>query len=135
MGGGFAVAGEAEGAEVVEVALAAAFGYREDVVGVPKGAAAGDGLHAVEAQAGLPGLAAGTFQGSVNGDSIGLAGLAEAAVAGEDLVAEVAGVGAETVLVDAVIGAEGAAAFWRGFRARTSGRGAGRFPPGGGFAV
>ena len=35
---------------------------------------------------------------------------ADAAVAGEDLVAEVAGVGAETPLVDAVVGAEGAAA-------------------------
>jgi hypothetical protein len=29
------MAEEAEGTEVVEVALATAFGYREDVVGVP----------------------------------------------------------------------------------------------------
>jgi hypothetical protein len=35
LGGGFAVAEEAESAEVVEVALAAAFGYGADVVGVP----------------------------------------------------------------------------------------------------
>ena len=35
LGGGFAVAEETEGAEVVEVALAAAFGYGADVVGVP----------------------------------------------------------------------------------------------------
>jgi hypothetical protein len=35
LGGGFAVAEEAEGAEVVEVALATAFGYGADVVGVP----------------------------------------------------------------------------------------------------
>ena len=48
MRGGFAVAGEAEGAQVVEVALAAAFGYGADVVGVPERAAGGDGLHAVE---------------------------------------------------------------------------------------
>ena len=34
-GGGFAVAEDAEGAEIVEVALAAAFGYGADVVGVP----------------------------------------------------------------------------------------------------
>ena len=40
---------------------------------------------------------------------------ADAAVAGEDLVAEVAGVGAETPLVDAVVGAEGAAAFGEDF--------------------
>jgi hypothetical protein len=35
LSGGFAVAEETEGAEVVEVALAAAFGYGADVVGVP----------------------------------------------------------------------------------------------------
>jgi hypothetical protein len=35
LGGGFAVAEEAECAEVVEVALAAAFGYGADVVSVP----------------------------------------------------------------------------------------------------
>ena len=35
LGGGFAVAEETEGAEIVEVALAAAFGYGADVVGVP----------------------------------------------------------------------------------------------------
>ena len=34
-GGGFAVAEEAEGAEIVEVALASAFGYGADVVRVP----------------------------------------------------------------------------------------------------
>ena len=49
LGGGFAVAGQAEGAEVVEVALASSFGYGEDVVGVPEGAASGDGFHAVDA--------------------------------------------------------------------------------------
>ena len=35
LGGGFAVAEETEGAEIVEIALAAAFGYRANVVGVP----------------------------------------------------------------------------------------------------
>jgi hypothetical protein len=35
LGGGFAVAEETEGAEIVEVALASAFGYGADVVGVP----------------------------------------------------------------------------------------------------
>ncbi len=44
-----------------------------------------------------------------------LADGADAAVAGEDLVAEVAGVGAETPLVDAVVAAEGAAAFGEDF--------------------
>ena len=40
---------------------------------------------------------------------------ADAVVAREDLVAEVAGVGAETPLVDAVVAAEGAAAFGEDF--------------------
>jgi hypothetical protein len=35
LGGGFAVAEETEGTEVVEVALASAFGYGADVVSVP----------------------------------------------------------------------------------------------------
>ena len=109
MGGGFAVAEEAEGAEVVEVALAAAFGDGADVVGVPEGAAGGDGLHAVEMQAGGAGGAAGSFEGVVGGDGVDVTDGADAAVAGEDLVAEIAGVGAETPLVDTVVAAEGAA--------------------------
>jgi hypothetical protein len=105
------VAEPAANAEVVEVALASAFGYGADVVGVPEGAAAGDGLHAVEAEASGAGGASGTAEGGVDGDGVGLTDGADAAVAGEDVVAEVAGVGAETPLVDAVVGAEGAAAF------------------------
>jgi hypothetical protein len=103
------VAEEAEGTEVIEVALAAAFGYGEDVVGVPEGAAGGDGFEAVEAQASDTAGTAGPFEGRVGGDGVDVADGAEAAVAGEDLVAEVAGVGAETPLVDTVAGAEGAA--------------------------
>jgi hypothetical protein len=115
LGGGFAVAEEAEGAEVVEVALAAAFGYRADVVGVPEAAAGGDGLHAVEMQAGDACEAAGSLEGVVGGDGVDVADGANAAVAAKDLVAEVAGVGAETPLVDAVVAAEGAAAFGEDF--------------------
>jgi hypothetical protein len=111
----FAVAGEAEGAEVIEVALATAFGDGADVIGVPEGAAGGDGSHAVEGESGGAGGAAGTFEGVVDGDGIGLTGGADATVAGEDLFAEVAGVGAKTPLVDAVVGAEGAAAFGEDF--------------------
>jgi hypothetical protein len=44
-----------------------------------------------------------------------LADSADAAVAGEDLIAQVAGIGAETPLVDAVVGTEGAAAFGEDF--------------------
>ena len=105
------MAEEAEGAEVVEVALAAAFGYGANVVGVPKAAAGGDGLHAVEMEACGAGGAAGSFEGVVGGDGVDATDGADAAIAGEDLVAKVAGVGAETPLVDAVVAAEGAATF------------------------
>jgi hypothetical protein len=115
LGGGFAVAEEAQGAEVVEVALSAAFGYGADVVGVPEAASCGDGLHAVEAEAGAAGEASGSFEGVVGRDSVDGADGADAAVAGEDLIAEVAGVGAETPLVDAVVTAESAAAFGQDF--------------------
>jgi hypothetical protein len=104
------VAEEAKGAEVVESALAAAFGDREDVVGVPEGAAGGDRLEAVEAQAGEAARATGLFESSVDGDGVDAADGADSVVAREDLVTEIAGVGAETPLVDAVVGAEGTAA-------------------------
>jgi hypothetical protein len=110
LGCGFAVAEETESAEIVEVALAAAFGYGSDVVGVPKATASRDGLHPVEMEAGGAGGSAGSFEGVVGRDGVYRADGAYAVVAGEDLIAEVAGIGAETPLVDAVIAAEGAAA-------------------------
>jgi hypothetical protein len=61
------------------------------------------------------GWASGSFESVPGGDGVDLADGADAAVSGEDLVAEVAGVGAETPLVDAVVGAEGAAAFGEDF--------------------
>ncbi len=113
--GGFAVAEETEGSEVVEVALASAFGYGANVVGIPQAAAGSDGLHAIEAEAGGSGWASGSFEGVEGGDGVDVADGADSAVASEDLVAEVAGVGAETPLVDAVVGTEGAAAFGEDF--------------------
>jgi hypothetical protein len=88
------VAEETEGAEVVEVALTSAFGYGADVVGVPQAAAGCDGLHAIEAEAGGSGWASDSLEGVVGGDGVDLADGADSVVAGEDLVAEVAGVGA-----------------------------------------
>jgi hypothetical protein len=116
LGGGLTVAEEAEGSEVVEVALAAAFGYGPDVVGVPEGSASGDGGHAVEAEASDAGGAAGSLEGAVGGEGVDVAGGADAVVAGVDLIAEVAGVGAETPLMDAVFAAVGAAAFDKDFK-------------------
>ena len=105
------MAEEAEGAEVVEVALAAAFGYGADVVSVPEAATGGDGFHAVETQACRSGWASGSFECVVGGYGVDVADGADASVAGEDLIAKITGVGAETPLVDAVVAAEGAAAF------------------------
>ena len=86
------------------------------MVGVPEGAAGGDGLHAVERETCDAGFAAGSLERAVDGDGVGLAEVADASVAGEDLIAKVAGVGAETPLVDAEIGTEGAAAFGEDFQ-------------------
>jgi hypothetical protein len=66
-------------------------------------------------QAGSAGWTAGSFEGVVGSDGIDVADGTDATVAGKDLVAEVAGVGAETPLVDAVIAAEGAATFGEDF--------------------
>ena len=66
-------------------------------------------------EAGGSGGAAGSFECVVGGDGVYRAYGADAAVAGEDLVAQVAGVGAETPLVDTVVAAEGAAAFDHNF--------------------
>ena len=103
LGGGFAVARQAKGAKVVEVALPSPFCDREDVVGVPQGAAACDRLHAVERQPRGAGIPTRAFQCGIDGDRIPLARLADAAVAGKDLVAEVAGVGAQAMLMHAEV--------------------------------
>jgi hypothetical protein len=101
---------KAEGSNVVEVALTAPFYNRQDVIGIPEAAARGDGLHAVEAQSCDARGASRALEGRVDCDGVGVADSADAAVAGEDLIAEVARVGAEAPLVDAIVAAEGAAA-------------------------
>jgi hypothetical protein len=62
-------------------------------------------------QTGGAGGASGSLECVVGGDGVYRADGADAAVAGEDLIAKVAGIGAETPLVDAVFRAEGATAF------------------------
>lgn len=109
------MARQTEGANVVQVTLPAALGHGSDVVGVPERAAGCDGLHTVEGESGDAGFAAGSFERGIDGYRIRLAELADASVAGEDLIAEVAGIGAQTPLVDAVVGAEGATAFGEDF--------------------
>jgi hypothetical protein len=115
-GGSLAVTEEAEGADVVEIALTAAFCYREYVVGIPEAAAAGDGFEAIETESCGAGGTPGTFECGIGGDGVDVADGTVAAVASKDLVAKVAGVGAEAPLVDAVVGTEGTAAFSEDFK-------------------
>ena len=104
-----AVAEEAQGTDVVEIALSAALGYGKDVVRVPKATAAIDRLHAVKAKPSLSSCASGSLESCVGGNRIDLAGGAMAAIASEDLVTDISGVGAQTPLMHAVVAAEGAA--------------------------
>jgi len=61
-------------------------------------------------ESGGAGGTAGALECCVHGDGVRLAEGADTAVASEDLVAEVAGVGAKAPLMNAVVAAEGATA-------------------------
>ena len=81
---GFAVAGDAEGAQVFEVTLAATLGNGNDVVRIPERAAAGDGAHPVEAQACGASGSAGALERGKDAHGIGGARGADSFVARED---------------------------------------------------
>ena len=115
--GGHPVAAQAEGAEVREIAFAAALDDGDDVVSLPEGAAGvSDEIPVVE-QA-LARGAAGAFQDALSDERVYTAAFANAAIAFEDLVAEVAGVRAEAPLLHAIIRAESTATFshWSAMR-------------------
>ena len=103
------MAAQAERAQVREVALAAAFDDGRDVIGLPEGAAGVAGQVPVVEQA-LARRAARALQDALRDQRVDTATFADAAIAFEHLVAEVAGVGAQTPLVHTIVGAEGAAA-------------------------
>ena len=107
---------KAERTDVIQIALAAALGHGQDVVCVPQAAAAGDGLHAVEAKSSGTRWASGSLESSVGGDAVDMADGAAATIASKDLIAEIAGIGAETPLVHAIVAAEGAAAFGKNLK-------------------
>ena len=110
LGSGFAVAEQAERADVVQIALSSAFGYGKDVIGIPEATTAGYGLHAVEAKACGSCLTSGSLQGGICGYGIDLAGGAASSITCEDLIAEITWIGAQAPLMDAVVTAEGAPA-------------------------
>jgi hypothetical protein len=104
------VALQAEGAQIGEVALAAAFNYGHNMIRIPE-ALARLGLHSPcreQPGAGRASLALNVMPGL---NTIGGADCADAAVSLEYFVAEVAGVGAEFPFLHAEAGAEGEAAF------------------------
>ena len=92
---------EAEGAHVGEIAFASAFGDGHDVVGVPQVAAMAP-VPLELAAGGVVELALVLAQGF----GIEAALRADAAVAQEDLCAQVAGIGAQLPLMHARVGAE-----------------------------
>jgi hypothetical protein len=102
---------KAEGTKVVQVALSSPLGYGKNVVSVPQAAAAGDGLHAVEAKSGGAGWTTSALESRISSDSIDVADGASAPVAAKHLIAEIARIGAKTPLVDAVLAAKSATAF------------------------
>jgi len=99
------VAAHAEGADVIEVAFAAALGDGDDVIGVPEGTAMREGRGAFRTRE--------AAQAAVFRNGIDAAERAYPAIALEDQFTEVAGVGAETPFADAVGGAKGPAAAGR----------------------
>ncbi len=105
LSGNGAVAAKAKSAHVGEAAHAAAFHHGDEGIGIPETAAAAPVFfkRAVGAVIELALVPPQRF-------GIQAAERADAVAAGEDLGAEVAGVGAQPPLVDAGIGAEGEAA-------------------------
>ena len=108
--GRFAMAEQAEGTNIIEIALPAALSDRNDMVGIPKTATTGDGLHAIEAKAGSANSASCAFQGRVRSHGIDSACGAPTPVASEHLITKVSGIGSEAPLVHAIVAAEGSAA-------------------------
>ena len=104
------MAEQAEGADVIQIALTATFTHGQDMVGVPETSAAGHRLHAVEAKSRGPRRPASAFESGIHRDTINLADRATSAITSKDLVTQIARISAKTPLVDAVVAAEGATA-------------------------
>ncbi len=74
-------------------------------------------------QAGAARGAACSLEGVVGSDGVDVADGADTAIASEDLVAEIAGVGAKTPLMHTVVAAERAAAFGEDFELAPAAKG------------
>ena len=110
IGRGFAMAGQAKRADVVEVALSSALGNRQDVVRVPERPPCLNSLEPPQSERLSPGLTAAALEGRVRGDGVSTAGRADAAITRKDLIAQISRVRPQPPLMHAVIRAERTAA-------------------------
>ena len=94
------MADQAQGTDVLQVALAAAFRDGQDMVGIPQGPAV-QLFQAPTLQESRPMRSLGSPQLEVCSTRINVASCANAAVPLEDLVAQIAWIGAKTPFVDA----------------------------------
>lgn len=101
--GNFAVARKTESAQIIQITLAATLRHGEDMVCVPQRAACRDGLHTVKRKTGSFCCASGALEGRVDGGGIRIAERTNAMIASMDLVTQVAGICAETMLVHAIL--------------------------------
>ena len=85
----FPVAEQAKRADVIQIALAAAFAHRNNMVGIPKATSAGNRLHAIKTQPCQSHRTTSAFERSVCSHRVDLADRATPLVAGEDLIAQI----------------------------------------------
>jgi hypothetical protein len=102
------MANETQSPQVVQIALAAAFDNRQNVIGIPQ-RAAGETLKSPSFEQLEAMHAAGSLQFGKGGFGVEAAGFADAPIARENLIAKIAWIGAKFPLMDAEVGAEGEA--------------------------
>jgi len=99
------VAEQAQGADVLQIAFASAFYHRNNVSRVPKRFSANP-LQSPTCEQLLPVRPARSLQVEIGGAAINTANRADALIASEYLLAQVAGVGTQTPFMDAPVRAE-----------------------------
>ena len=105
-----------ERTNVIQIALTTTLRYRQDVIGIPEAAPAGDGLHPVQAKTCGTSRPTRTFESSIRSNGIDLAHRTSPTIARKDLIAKIPRVSAETPLVDAVVAAKRSAAFGKNLK-------------------
>lgn len=102
------MAAEAERTDVFKIAFATAFRNRQDVIRIPQRPAA-DSFQAPVSKEFLPPRIFGSLESNVGLHGVGPAEHAYSLVTQEDLLTQVPGVGAQTPLVNTILGTEGEA--------------------------